>query len=413
MLKNFLPSATDMVIAFRNVTRHRRRTLSALAIIVGGVVAFLMTGGFVRWMLENMAEGIIYSEFGHLQIVRPGYFDKGISDPYRFLLPEDAKMDPDIRTVPEVAVVSPRLAFTGLLGYNDATLTFSGAGVDPVDDLQVSKYVTILSGERLSREDPNGVALGEGLAQNLGVKVGDALVLMTNTAKGQLSASDVHVRGIFSTFNKEYDAGALRAPISLVRKLVKVKGATSWVVLVDKTPRTDETLAVMRARLAGRDYQVYSWFDLADYYRKTVDLFEQQVLVIEIMIGLIVAVSIGNTMQMVVIERTTEIGTMMAIGRRRSDVLRLFLLEGCVLGFLGGLIGAGGGWLLSIAVSKIGIPLPPPPGMSEGFDAEVLVDLPLAINGFVLALGTTMAASVFPAFKASRTNVVDALRRQA
>ena len=73
-------------IAALNLTRHRRRTFLALAIICGGVVAFLLAGGFINWVLWGMREGVIQSQLGHMQITRPGYLREGISDPYRFLL---------------------------------------------------------------------------------------------------------------------------------------------------------------------------------------------------------------------------------------------------------------------------------------------------------------------------------------
>jgi putative ABC transport system permease protein len=117
-------------------------------------------------------------------------------------------------------------------------------------------------------------------------------------------------------------------------------------------------------------------------------------------------------MSMAVIERTGEIGTAMALGVRRLGVLRQFVLEGLVLGFVGGMTGALLGWLLSLAISSVGIPMPPPPGMDQGFDAEILVTADLAFDAWFLAVVTTLLASLFPAWKASRMVIVDALRHQ-
>ena len=78
----------------------------------------------------------------------------------------------------------------------------------------------------------------------------------------------------------------------------------------------------------------------------------------------------------------------------------------------GALIGASLGWGLSYLLSWIGIPMPPPPGMEEGFDAEILVDAGMTLNAFLLAVVTAVLASVIPAIKASRMNIVDALRHQ-
>jgi len=113
---------------------------------------------------------------------------------------------------------------------------------------------------------------------------------------------------------------------------------------------------------------------------------------------------------MSILERTSEIGTMMALGARRRTILRRFLAEGAILGVLGGVIGAIAGVGLAIAISAVGIPMPAPPGMTRGFVGEVRVTFPLVSDALVLAIVTTLIASCYPAWKASRMVIVDALR---
>ena len=105
-----------------------------------------------------------------------------------------------------------------------------------------------------------------------------------------------------------------------------------------------------------------------------------------------------------------EIGTSLAIGVRGSEIMQLFLLEGALIGIAGGMIGISLGYGLAEAISAIGIPMPPPPGMAHGYTGQILVSGSLAIDALVLALVTTLLASVMPAWKASRMNIVDALR---
>jgi putative ABC transport system permease protein len=127
-------------------------------------------------------------------------------------------------------------------------------------------------------------------------------------------------------------------------------------------------------------------------------------------IGLIIILTISNTQTMSVMERTTEIGTSLAIGLRNFEILRLFLMEGVLIGITGGTIGIIIGFVLAEVISTIGIPMPPPPGMTRGFIGQILINSSLAIDAFLLALITTLIASVMPAWKASRMNIVDALR---
>jgi putative ABC transport system permease protein len=139
-------------------------------------------------------------------------------------------------------------------------------------------------------------------------------------------------------------------------------------------------------------------------------LFSKQINVVKFIIGLIIVLTISNTQMMSVLERTTEIGTRLAIGQRRRAVMRMFMAEGLLIGLAGGGLGVLLGLLLAGVISSIGIPMPPPPGMSSGFDGQILVAPTLAFDALVLALVTTFLASVMPAWKASRMNIVDALR---
>jgi putative ABC transport system permease protein len=139
-------------------------------------------------------------------------------------------------------------------------------------------------------------------------------------------------------------------------------------------------------------------------------LFSKQVSVVKFIIGLIIVLTISNTQTMSVLERTREIGTSLAIGQRRRAVMHMFLVEGVLIGVLGGGAGALLGYLLGELISLIGIPMPPPPGMARGYIGQILISPALAGEAIVLALLTTLLASLMPAWKASRMNIVDALR---
>ena len=157
-------------------------------------------------------------------------------------------------------------------------------------------------------------------------------------------------------------------------------------------------------------YEFVPWTSLADFYNKTVTLFSSQVQVVKVIIGLIIVLSISNTQTMSVLERTTEIGTVLALGQKRSVVMRLFVLEGVLLGILGGLLGILMGWGLSLVISAVGIPMPPAPGMAHGFTAKILFTPGIAVESLSLAVLTTLIAGLLPAYRASRFNIVDSIR---
>jgi putative ABC transport system permease protein len=357
-----------------------------------------------------MRDATIRSQLGHFQIVRPGFFEKGLSDPYNFLLPAKSEQEAAIAEHSGLKSLTPRLVFYGLASVGDTTVTFSGEGIDPVRERPISTRITISEGNDLRSLDDKSVILGEGLAKNLGAKPGSQIVLLGTAANGGASAIEVTVEGIFYTINKEFDNYALRIPIPLARKLMRVEGATSWVGLLEKTETTEAATSKIRAILPPEKFQLIPWTDLADFYNKTVVLFSKQVEIIKIIIGLIIVLTISNTQTMSVLERTTEIGTILAVGVRSREVLTQFLIEGLLIGIAGGIVGVTFALGLAELISYIGIPMPPPPGMARGFTGQIIITGALVVDALVLSTVTTLFASLMPAWKASRLNIVDALR---
>jgi len=180
---------------------------------------------------------------------------------------------------------------------------------------------------------------------------------------------------------------------------------------LDDTAATADRLDDIKRITAAGSYEVVPWWQLSDFYNKSADLFAKQVGVMKVIIGLLIVLSISNTMTMGVMERTGEIGTAMALGDTRARLLRRFLAEALVLGTLGALLGILAGYGLATIISVIGIPVPAPPGMGHGYTGRILVTPVIAAGAVLLAVATTFVAGVYPAWRASRMVIVDALRR--
>lgn len=399
-----------VAVAFRNVVRHRRRSVVVLLAVTCGIAALIVAGGFISWNLRFGREATIHSQLGHVRIVRHGYLEGGTADPFSYLIPESAAREAAILATPHVTTLAPRLEFNGLISHAGSTLSFLGEGVAPDRERDLSRSLTIVAGKPLSAHDPLGIIVGRGLADNLGVAPGMSVVLMANTGRGAINAVEVHVLGTFATITKAYDDAALRIPIETARKLLRVSGAHSYTLLLDKTSNTDRVVRELRSRLSGQGLEIVPWYRLADFYNKTAALFARQVQVIRVIIAVIIALCISNSVMMSVMERTREIGTAMAIGVRSRVILLQFLVEGLMLGSIGGVGGLVLGGLIATLASAIGIPMPAAPGMASGFVAGVDMTWANAISAFAIALVTATAAAIYPAWRASRTNIVDALR---
>lgn len=400
---------TDAFVSWRNVVRHQRRSLAGMVAVTFGTIALILAAGFIEFIYSAMREGTIHAGLGHIQVMRAGYLDRGMADPFDYVLAAQAPERKVVENAPHVVQVASRLKFTGLIGLRDASLSFLGEGRDPDREVGGEDALIIEHGEPLSSAAPTGVLLGQGLAANLGARVGDTAVLLVNKRGGALGGIEVTVRGVFSTQAKAYDDVALQVPFALADQLLEAGGAHSWIVYLDETQNTPAVVRYLEGRL-GRDLTTVPWYQAADFYNKTVRLFSRQVLVMKVIIALVVILSISNTMMMNVMERTDEIATSMAVGVRRRRVLSRFLIEGLLIGLIGGIIGLVLGYVFAALISRIGIPMPPPPGMARGYIGQIVVSAPLVRDALGIAVATALIASLYPAWKASRMVIADALR---
>lgn len=400
---------TDVSISFGNVMRHGRRSLAGSVAVAFGAIALITAAGFIEWIYFAMREGTIYAGLGHIQVMRPGFLERGSADPFGYLLPDHAAERALLERAPGVKSVAPQLRFTGLISFGDASLSFLGKGLDTTKEIGGQHATRVESGAALTDDEAAGIVLGKGLASNLGAKVGDKVVLLVNKRGNALGGIEAAVRGTFSTPTQAYDEVAVHVPLRLADGMLEARGAHTWVVYLHDTAQTPAVLQALRGQL-GAQYQLVPWYEAADFYNKTVRLFSRQVLVMKIIIALVVVLSISNTMLMSVIERTSEIATAMALGVRRRRILSRFVAEGCFIGLIGALAGVVLGYLFARIISEVGIPMPPPPGMARAYMGEILVTPGLARDAVLLAVLTALLASIYPAWKASRMVIADALR---
>ncbi len=398
-------------IVVRNLNRHKRRSIISLGAIIFGVCSLILASGFIEWIFIDFRETSIRSQLGHLQITRPGYQEEGKANPYHFLLPDT---QPELKltsnSLEKIKVIVPRLSFSGLISSGESTLSFIGEGVDPNEQNFFGDALQLTTGNYLSGNNTFQIIMGEGLSRNLGVETGDNVTLLVNTASGGINAIEVTISGLFTTVTKSYDDNAIRIPIETAQKLIRVTGAHSWIVLLNHTEDTNQVLSLLHDQLPQSKFEITPWYQLADFYNKTTVLLSKQVLAIKIIIAIIILLSISNTMSISVMERTGEIGTAMALGIKQTKILYMFLMEGILLGCIGGILGVMIGYLLANIISSVGIPMPPPPGMARGYTGEILVTQSMVLEAISLAIGTTLIASVYPAWKASKLQIVDALR---
>lgn len=383
----------------------QRWSMAGLAIVFG-TVALILADGFIERIFVDFREAIVRSSLGHFQVLPA---DADSARPPAAL----ASLRPDIEKAlddfPGV-VVAAKLSFVGLASHGERTVSFVGEGVEPQREQALSSELVIDRGRPLESIDERSLLLGEGLAKVLGADVDDLVTILVTTPAGGVNAIEAKVAGIFHTSTKAYDDRALRLPLQTAQALLRDEAISKFVGVLPRSSDTDGAVAALRSALDEDGVQVKAWSEIADFYNKTVQLFSSQLAVVRAVIVAIVLLSVSNTQARNVMERTSEIGTMMALGRTRSAVARLFVGEGLILGLACGLIGVLLGWAVALLVSGVGIPMPPPPGMARGFVAGIAFTPGIAATAMLLAVFTSVVASLLPALRASRLNIVDALR---
>src|SRR3989454_221078 len=386
-------------LALRNVFRNRRRTLITLAAMGFGAAAIIVFGGFVHSIYYGVRESTIRSQVGHIQIYRKGYSEKGNLAPFDYLIADYPALRDELRRLPHVKTVTARLGFSGLVSTGDTTTAFVGSGVVPEGEMDLSALAVIVDGKELATREPRGITLGVGLARAFGVKPGDDLMLLTTTKAGG---------------EKAYDDRFLRIGLPETQRVLDLEGGEvqSVVLLLDATDNTARVRESLERliRDRGLDLEIKTWEDLALRYHQVRELFGRIFAVLTLIVSIMVVFGITNTMTMAIFERTREIGTVMALGTRRRGVISMFVLEGVALGVLGGLVGVILGVLLARAISAVGIQLPPPPGSTRGFAVQIFIVPEVLVQAFRLSLVTAAPASLYPAWRAARLDVVEALR---
>ena len=397
-------------LAWRNILRQGKRSVMTLAAIVFGSASLVLAGGFVQDIFVQLAEALIHSKTGHLQIGKAGFFTYGSRSPDKFLL-GNAKSDRDaISTLPEVDAAMSRINFSGLLNNGKTDLPIIGEGIEPDLETRLGTYVKTLAGRPLTDKDAFGIALGEGVARTLKLEPGARVTLLANTPDGALNTLDLEVIGVFQTFSKEFDARAVRITLGAAQELLNTKGVNNLVILLKDTKDTQQVYNRLLRAYDPSSFDVKTWIQLNDFYEKTIALYKQLFGVLQLVILLLVLLGVINVINVGILERTGEFGTMRALGNRNSDVLMLIVTEGVLFGALGSGIGVLIGVALALGISKIGIPMPPPPNSEQGYVAYVRV-VPLSVaSAFGIGFMATIVASVFPAIRMSRMELADQLR---
>jgi putative ABC transport system permease protein len=396
-------------IAVRNVARNRRRTLITLAALFVGVGVMVSMRGLLNGLQRALVTNVADGNTGTLQVHRKGYMKNVVSTPLSLDFPAQEIIG-KIREVPGVTAAAGRIMFSGMVSAGDETIFLGVFALDPVAERAVTplREQVFEPGSRFfSQPTPDAIVLTTDLARSVGLKLGDEASLLAPDRDGVLSGEPGRVAGLMNlTLPGERKLSLVT--LAMAQKLLKMEGrVTEVAVSVSPVERADEVAAALRIKL-GDAYEVDTWAQVAFFVRQAMERQNAVIQLIAYAFMLLMLLGVANTMLMSVIERTREIGTMMAVGVRRSRILVLFVMEALTIGALGGILGAVAGTVVTVALGRHGItfrfpgsavPFVLTPFMRPAYLAQVLLSATAGAGLFAL----------YPAFRASRLRPVEAL----
>jgi putative ABC transport system permease protein len=407
----------DIKMAWRNVWRNPRRTILTISAIVFASTLLIFMLSFQLGSYGTMINASVRIHTGHLQVQAVGYQDK---KSMRLVVPDPSAVGELMDSVPEVDAYTFRANAFSLASSKERTYGVLVIGIDPVRESQVSTLTQLIrQGSYLAEDDTNQALIGQLLAKNLHVGVGDEVTIVGQGRDGSVAATVVKIKGIYSSGMDDFDRSSLHIPLELFQDVYSMRGAIHEVVAIGRSlSDVHEMKRAVRAGLRTLGQQdslvVLDWNEIMPGLLQAIEMDLVSGIIFWFILIVVVAFSILNTFLMAILERTREFGVLMAIGTTPGRLTRLLLIESTVMTTIGIGIGIICGCLLTWYFQVHGLDLG---GASElmsqyGISGSIYPRLSLitALSGPGAVLIITLLTALYPAFKVRRLKPVEAMR---
>ena len=407
----------SLKIALRNLLRYRRRTFFTLGLIAVGMIFVLVFVSVTAWFKDMMVRNITDSYLGHIQIHAKGYVDSIDMLPLQLNLPPEqvAMIEQALKENTAIEAYTERIKFGGAFSNFEQTTNIRINGVDPEAEIQTEPLLLprLINGERGAISLSRGkILVPELLAQGLGVKVGDTVVVVATNRDGSVNGKTFVIGGILSSATGPGGRDGYMH-IDDARDLLRMTDSevSEIAIRIKNLSDLQRISGALQSKLIAteglKDIEIHTWEKLSPF-ATVVQMIDVMTFFLKLMLVSVVLIGIMNVMIMAVYERIREIGTIAAMGTPPRRILYLFLYEGFMLGTLGALLGTAVGVALILALNSFKITF------SFGQQTGLLLAPTIAFSQVVLicllVVGVSLVATLQPAWKASQMEPIDALR---
>jgi len=406
----------DVKMAGRNIWRNPRRSILTISAIAFASVLLLFMLSWQFGSYDTMINSAVKIHTGHLQVQARGYKDKRAM---RLVVPDPAAVSGILDKTPGVDAYTFRANAFSLASSKERTYGIIVVGIDPVREAKVSTLRKLIrQGNYLSEGDSDQALVGELLARNLQVSLGDELVVLGQGRDGSIAATMVKVKGIYSSGQDEFDRSSIYIPLKNFQDVYGMHGAVHEVVVLGKS--LEDVSEIKKAVAAGikkmdkRHHLVaLDWMELMPGLIQGIQMDLVSGLIFYFILIVVVAFSILNTFLMCIFERTREFGVLVAIGTTPGRLTKLLLIESTAMTMVGIVIGIIAGSLITWYFQVHGIVIS---GTSEllsqyGMPERMFPQLSLLSvsigPGAVLVI--TLLTALYPALKVRRLRPVEAM----
>lgn len=407
----------DTRIAWRNIWRNPRRTVLTLLAIAfaAGLLVFMVSLQFGSY--EAMISSAVGLHTGDLQVRADGY---GEDYAMHLVVADPEAVRTALARQPEISAMTPRARGFALLASPQRTYAGMVLGVDPAGEQQASTLARIVRrGRFLQRDDVNTALIGDALARNLRVDIGDELTLLGQGRDGSIAATVLVVTGVFQSGQTELDRSTVYIPLAHFQDVFAMRGAVHEMVLRTRDLQTSAALSLrLDAVVAGLDsrppLRVRAWFDLMPGLLESIQMDLASSAMFHLILIAVVTFSILNTFVMVVFERTREFGVLLALGTPSGRLIRILMGESALLTLGGVLLGLAAGCAATWYTQRVGIPMGDAGRLMAEYGLPERIYPRLswlsALLGPAVVFVLTLLAALFPALRVRRLRPVPAMR---